>query len=83
MSIQPNGDSTMLNNLRAEMKRNGLNSVKLAAAIGKSEKAVRDKIAGRTNFNVFEAMSIRDKFFPNMTLEYLFARCENSDSSGT
>lgn len=67
----------MLNNLSAEMKRNGLNSVSLAGVIGKSDKAVRDKISGRSQFDIYEAMKIRDKFFSGMTLEYLFARQEN------
>lgn len=64
----------MLNNLRAEMKRSGLNSMNIASAIGRSDKTVRDKISEKSQFDVYEAMSIRDKFFPGMTIEYLFAR---------
>lgn len=64
----------MLANLQAEMKRNGLNSLVIANAIGKSDKTVRDKISERTQFDIYEAMSIRDKFFPGLRLEYLFAR---------
>lgn len=72
----------MLNNLSAEMKRNGLNSVNIASVIGKSDKAVRDKISERSQFDVYEAMNIRDKFFPGMTLEYLFARQKSTDTEG-
>lgn len=74
----------MLNNLSAEMKRNGLNSVRLANAIRKTDRAVRDKISGKSQFDIYEAMSIRDQFFPGMTLEYLFARqTESTDTEQT
>lgn len=72
----------MLNNLSAEMKRNGLNSVRLASAIRKTDRAVRDKISGKSQFDIYEAMSIRDQFFPGMTLEYLFARQTEATDTG-
>lgn len=64
----------MLNNLRAEMKRSGLNSLNIARVIGRSDRAVRDKISEKSQFDVYEAMSIRDELFPGMTIEYLFER---------
>ena len=62
----------MLKNLQAEMTRFGATNQDIGTAIGKAERTVRDKISGLYAFDFPEAVSIRDKFFPGMRLEYLF-----------
>lgn len=64
----------MLNNLRAEMARNQVKTVDISSVIKRSDRAVRLKIAGENAFTVPEAVAIRDRFFPGLSLEYLFAR---------
>lgn len=64
----------MLSNLRAEMARFNVSPADIAKEIGKSDRCVRDKISGKTDVSVPEAMGIRDRFFPGLSLEYLFAR---------
>lgn len=63
----------MFKNLSAEMARYGVSTNDIRIAIGKSERATRDKLAGKVDFSFPEAAKIRDSFFPGMTLEYLFA----------
>ena len=62
----------MLRNLKAEMTRSGVCSAALARTIHKSDRAVRDKLAGKTEFTVSDAILLRDTLFPSMSLEYLF-----------
>ena len=64
----------MLSNLRAEMARFDVSPADIAKEIGKSDRCVRDKISGKTDVSIPEAMDIRDRFFPGLSLEYLFAR---------
>lgn len=62
----------MLNNLRAEMARYGISTVDIAKVTGKTERSIRDKLIGKTQFSIPDAMAVRDHFFPEMSLEYLF-----------
>lgn len=66
----------LFNNLRAEMTRHNVTPLMIAQAIGKTVKSVKNKMAGRTNFTISEACAIKEKFFPDMTLDYLFAKGE-------
>ena len=63
----------MLSNLKAEMARYRVSILDVAEAIGRSDRAVRDKVDGKTEFSFREAEAVRDKFFTGITLEYLFA----------
>lgn len=72
----------MLNNLKAEMARYGVSSADIAKAIEKAERSVRDKIKGVYDFTLPEAILVRDKFFPGMSLEYLFEGAIGADSDG-
>jgi hypothetical protein len=60
------------------MARNGVTKFDIAKAIGKSDKKVFESVKGLYAFTVYEAMTIRDTFFPGMTIEYLFANEEVS-----
>ena len=44
----------------------------IAKAISVSDRTVRKKITGETKFTFPEARKIRDTFFPDMELDYLF-----------
>lgn len=69
----------MLCNLKAEMARNNISSLDLAKAAGKTERCIRDKLNGKTQFSIPEAVSVRDKFFPGFSLEYLFTQANEFD----
>lgn len=64
--------------LRAEMARRGLKGRDIAEALQISSKSAYNKINGITEFTLKETIAIRDKFFPGMTIDFLF----NSDDAG-
>lgn len=66
----------MFNNLKAEMVRNGISTEMIRAVINKTDKTTRDKINGKSDLYLSEAVKIRDELFPGMSLEYLFAPAE-------
>lgn len=61
-------------NLRAEMSRRGVTVKDLAELIGVRHATVSDKLHGKSRFFFDEAEKIRDSFFPDCSLEYLFQR---------
>lgn len=63
----------MLQNLRAEMARHNISSNEIAKCIGKTDRNVRDKLNGKYEFSIQDAKKVRDKFFPDLSLEYLFS----------
>ncbi len=65
-------------NLKAEMARKNLKNHDIAVVCGKSDVAVSKNINGIGNFSVEEAAKIRDKYFPECTIEYLFEKSEKS-----
>lgn len=62
-----------MRNLRAEMERYGVTVANIQKILGCSEKTVRNKINGETDFTLPEAFKIKNEFFKGYTLEYLFA----------
>lgn len=64
----------MLGNLKAEMARINITTADIAVVIKKSDRTVRDRIKGKGQFSVPDATAVRDTFFPELTLEYLFTR---------
>ena len=60
-------------NLKAEMMKKNITTSDVARSIHKTDRSVRDKIKGKSDFTWSEANSIRDDFFPGMSIEYLFA----------
>lgn len=62
----------MYMNLKAEMVRHGVRDVDIAERIGISDRAFRNKISGRSEFGVKQAIQIRNRFFPDLDVEYLF-----------
>lgn len=71
----------LLCNLKAEMARRSISILDIAKEIGRTDRSVREKISGRTQFSMPEAAMVRDKFFPGYSLEYLFTN-EQSDDQG-
>lgn len=61
-----------MDNLKAEMQRNGLTVRDIMRTIGCSEKTARNKINGETDFTYPEAEEVRNRLFPGMRMEYLF-----------
>lgn len=64
----------MFSNLRAEMARHSITAIDISRIIHKTDKSTRSKINGQGDFTLTEIYAIRDTFFPEMNLEYLFAR---------
>jgi len=67
-------------NLRAEMARKGITGRKIATAIGVRQEAVYKKLNGKSPLMYEEAEAIKDTFFPQLSLEYLF-RKESEEAS--
>lgn len=61
-----------MKNLEAEMKRNGVTNADIQKVLGVSERTVRNKINGDTDFTYPEAKKLRDTLFPNCRMEYLY-----------
>jgi len=64
----------MFPNLVAEMARKGLKRKDLAPLFKGRNATVSDKLNGKSPFLLDEAYRIQSTFFPDCTLDYLFAR---------
>lgn len=62
--------------LRGEMVRAGISISSLSKNIGVSEKTLRNKLKGETDFTWPEATAIRKIVNPNMSMEELFVTDE-------
>ncbi len=64
----------MFENLRIEMERKNITIQRLAddKKLGLCYSTLNKKIKGRTEWLRSEMLYIRDNFFPDKTLEYLF-----------
>lgn len=71
----------MLHNLCAEMARHEVTTPDISRVIKKTDRSVRLKVTGKNAFTMPEAIAIRDAFFPEMTLEYLFKRDTGQSSA--
>lgn len=64
----------MYKNLQAEFARQNIKPFAgIVKALGCTEKTARNKLKGITAITITEAMKIAAEFFPDDTLEYLFA----------
>lgn len=61
-------------NLRAEMARKGVTGRKIATVIGVRQEAVYKKLNGKSPLMYEEAEAIKENFFPQLSLEYLFQK---------
>lgn len=71
----------MLCNLKAEMARRSISSIDIAKEIGRTDRSVREKISGRSQFSMPEATAVRNKFFPGFSLEYLFTNEQENNQT--
>lgn len=66
----------MYKNLEAELKRKGITRADVAEAVGINIATVSEKLTKENRLKLSEAMKIKDCFFPDLSLEYLFAEAE-------
>lgn len=69
----------MYSNLRGEMTRHGVRLSMVQNLLGVTEKTARDRVNGKSDFSVTEALKVRDAFFPGMTIGYLFAHADRKE----
>lgn len=69
----------MYRNLRAEMARSNVTIRDLATRLGMRYATLSDKINGHFRFYYDEALQIKNEFFPDCELEYLFERQERRE----
>lgn len=62
----------MYRNLEAELKRNGITREQIAAALGINIATVSAKLTRLDRLRLAEAVKIKQRFFPDLGLEYLF-----------
>lgn len=59
--------------INGEMKIYGIRNSDICKVIRKTEKTVRNKLNGTSDFSVIEAIKIRNELFPGRSLEELFS----------
>ena len=62
----------MLRNLKAEMVRLNITESQIAQALGLTVDTLKKKLKGNVGFSLKQMFSVRDKFFPKHSLDYLF-----------
>lgn len=66
----------MFKNLRAEMARKGITNLLIAKELGINPATVSEKLTKPGRLKLDEAQAIRDKWFPELTIDYLFSDLE-------
>lgn len=61
-------------NISAEIAREGYKFKEIAQALEISNKAFSNRVNGKTDFKAHEAIVLKIRFFPNLSLDYLFDR---------
>lgn len=64
----------MFKNLKGEMVKKDLTNKQLAEKLKISERAIRNKLNGVSEFTWSEVLTIKECFFPEISLEILFSR---------
>ena len=62
--------------LASEIKRRGIKKVAIAERIKVTEKALSNKMSGKTSFSWEQVCEIAETFFPDLSKEYLFERAD-------
>ena len=68
-----------MKNLEAEMKRYGVTLGDIQHLLKCSEKTVRNKVSGRTDFTRPEAFKVHAAYFKSVRFEYLFSEDRPDD----
>lgn len=66
-------DNIAFKNLRAEMARHNVTIGDMAAYLGVTHNTMGDKLSRKRQINLDEAFRISKRFFPELTIYYLFA----------
>ena len=69
----------MFPNLEAEMARSKITQSKLAEVLGITPTTLCFKLKGKSNLSLKECVEIKNKVFPDKSLDYLFATDESSE----
>jgi plasmid maintenance system antidote protein VapI len=68
----------MYRNLEAEMARHGILKKDVAETLKVRHATVYDKMNGKSSFTLDEAFKIRNTYFPELAIEYLFEKYEET-----
>ena len=68
----------MYPNLEAEMARNKITQLAMAECIGVTPTTMSLKINGKAKMLLPECMKIKNRLFPNCSIDYLFATDEET-----
>lgn len=63
-------------NLEAEMKRNKISRSDIANLLGLSYRTIHSRFNGESEWGYTECVKVRDAYFPDKSLDYLFATDE-------
>lgn len=69
-------------NLEAEMKRNKISRSDIANLLGLSYRTIHSRFNGESEWGYTECVKVRDAYFPDKTLDYLFATDETGSEEG-
>lgn len=69
----------MYNNLFAEMARNRIKKKDITDCLCVGEKTLRNYLNGTSKISWNDAVKIRNTFFPDLDIEYLFKTFENEE----
>lgn len=64
----------MYKNLEAEIVRHDISKEDIAHTINKSYQTIMLKLSGKYSFTLDEALDIRNSYFPEFSLDYLFQK---------
>lgn len=71
-NLNTKGDERMYKNLEEEMVKNNITQKQISELLNVRAATVSDKINGKFPFKLNEAFKIQTKFFPALSIEYLF-----------
>lgn len=64
-------------NLEAEMKRKKISRSDIASLLGLSYRTIHSRFNGESEWGYSECVKVKDTYFPDKTLDYLFATEED------
>lgn len=76
MTILP---EVRVDNLEAEMKRKKISRHDIAKTLGLSYRTIHSRFSGETQWRYLECVKIRNSYFPDLTLSYLFTTADSFD----
>lgn len=70
-------------NLEAEMKRKKISRSDIASLLGLSYRTIHSRFNGESEWGYSECVKVRDTYFPDKTLDYLFTTEEDPAEKDT